>query len=58
MAETTSWCNMIVTIFYILSIIYMIQLHFIDNFNPVGKEFTGLVILGLLTILNTTHTTT
>jgi hypothetical protein len=58
MAETIIWCNMIVTIFYILSIIYMIQLHFVDNFNPVGKEFTSLVMLGLLTILHTSHRTT
>ena len=52
MAETSSWCNMMITIlFYILSSLYISQLYLIENFNPVGKEFTTLVILGLVVIL-------
>ena len=43
---------MIVTIFYILSVMYVLKLHFLENFNPIGKEFTGLVLLGLVAILN------
>jgi|688.fasta_scaffold03838_20 hypothetical protein len=51
MAETIEWCNMMVTLFYILSIIYFVQLYLIENFNPIGKEFTTLTILGLAAIL-------
>lgn len=36
------------TLFYIFSIFYYFQLWFVENFNPLGKEFTNLVILGLL----------
>jgi hypothetical protein len=38
-------------LFYIFAILYYFQLWFTENFNPVGKEFTNLVILGLLAIL-------
>jgi len=38
-------------LFYILAIWYYYQLWFSNNFNPVGKEFANLVLLGLLTIL-------
>lgn len=39
------------TLFYILSVIYVIQVNFVDDFNPIGKEFTLLVILGLFAML-------
>lgn len=42
---------MIVTLFDILSIVYLIQLYFFENFDPIGKEFTGLVVLGLYALL-------
>ena len=42
---------MITILFYILSSLYISQLYLIENFNPVGKEFTTLVILGLVVIL-------
>jgi hypothetical protein len=42
---------MMITLFYILSTIYFIQLYLIENFNPIGKEFTTLTILGLAAIL-------
>jgi hypothetical protein len=42
---------MIVTIFNILGLMYLIQLYFFEDFNPVGKEFTGLVILGFYILL-------
>lgn len=45
------WCTMIVTIFEILSIIYVIQVYFFDNFNPIGKEFAALVIIGFYAII-------
>jgi hypothetical protein len=51
MAETTSWCNMISTLFYILAAVYFVQLYFFANIVPVGTEFASLVILGLLAIL-------
>lgn len=42
---------MIHILFFIFAIIYYLQLWFVENFNPTGKEFTNLVILGLLAIL-------
>lgn len=48
MAKTNIWCNMMNTIFYIFGIIYYLQLWFIEDFNPVGREFANLVILGLI----------
>jgi hypothetical protein len=41
---------MIHTLFYICGIIYYLQLWFINDFNPVGKEFANVVILGLIAI--------
>jgi hypothetical protein len=38
-------------LFCIFAIIYYLQLWLVENFNPIGKEFTNLVILGLLAIL-------
>lgn len=43
---------MIVTIFNILVVIYMVQLHFFENFNPTGREFATLMVLGLFAALN------
>lgn len=51
MAETIIWCNMISTLFYILTAVYFVQLYFFANISPVGAEFASLVILGLLAIL-------
>jgi hypothetical protein len=42
---------MISTVFYILSSIYVLQCSFDKDFNNIGKEFTLLVILGLVAIL-------
>lgn len=42
---------MIHILFFIFAIVYYLQLWFVENFNPIGKEFTNLVILGLLAIL-------
>lgn len=39
------------TLFCIFVIIYYLELWFVENFNPIGKEFSNLVILGLLAIL-------
>ena len=38
-------------LFYIFSILYYFQLWFTENFNPIGKEFANVVILGLIAIL-------
>lgn len=43
---------MIHILFYIIAIFYYLQLWFVENFNPIGKEFTNLVILGLLANLH------
>jgi len=42
---------MIHTLFYIFGVLYYFQLWFVENFNPVGREFANVVILGLLSIL-------
>jgi len=49
---------MIHTIFYIFGILYYFQLWFLNDFNPVGKEFANVVILGLTALLlkNEKHT--
>lgn len=39
---------MIHILFYIFTIAYYSQLWFVENFNPVGREFANLVILGLM----------
>lgn len=42
---------MIHLVFYICALVYYVQLWLVDNFNPIGKEFTSIVILGLIAIL-------
>jgi hypothetical protein len=42
---------MIVTLFYILSALYLIRMNFDVTFNPVGTEFASLVILGFVVLL-------
>ncbi len=42
---------MIHLLFYVFAVIYYLELWFVDNFNPIGKEFTNIVILGLIAIL-------
>lgn len=39
---------MIHILFYIFTILYYLQLWVVEDFNPVGKEFANLVILGLI----------
>lgn len=39
---------MIHIIFCIFVILYYFQLWFVENFNPVGKEFANVVLLGLI----------
>lgn len=51
MAETNYWCTMIVTLFYILCFIYLMQIFFIKDFDPIGKEFANTVILGIIALL-------
>jgi hypothetical protein len=43
---------MITTLFYIFGVIYYFQLWFAKDFDPMGKEFANLAILGLLAILS------
>lgn len=38
-------------LFDILAVVYLIQVNFMKDFEPVGKEFANLVILGLLLII-------
>lgn len=44
-------CNMMHILFVILAVVYLIQVNFMKDFEPVGKEFANLVILGLLLII-------
>ena len=39
---------MIHLLFYVFVIFYYLQIIFVDNFNPIGKEFASAVLLGLL----------
>lgn len=36
------------TLFYFLGMIYYLQLWFVPDFDPIGREFANLVILGLI----------
>lgn len=39
---------MIHIVFYIFVLLYYFQLWFVENFNPVGREFANVVLLGLI----------
>ena len=39
---------MIHILFLVFTILYYYQLWFVENFNPVGREFANVVLLGLI----------
>lgn len=52
MVKTTRRCTMTSILFYIFVFNYYARFFWQHNFNPVGNEFTSIVIIGLLIIIS------